>query len=512
MSYRTSFTDVPASFNRSISSLLLAAGVLGLTMFCAPPVNAQTGVAYLKQIPVLVGKQKVYPIPAAPLKVGVGNYGPFNLPGYSSFVYMSLSCPVSKPNCQVPDLTWSHSKDAENQKTSNALFDWGADTDILSLSNMSSSTETYTLTFYFTATLAPDPSDLFLVVDGLKDGTTATLSGTNASGPAILGTTNGGEYSIPSNSSWSWCWPSCVSTAPTVFPGSKSGTLAFSHGVGWNSKYDPRNTGWDLYQPKSPGLRVLSLDVSQVSGDGMAFTLGYRVCSTLLGSDWSYPNGTLYDINTTTGAATNPRTIGYGWAGIAFSPTNGQLYGLALNGGTPVSNALFTINPYSGATTLVGALGMFVSVEGDVSVDPTSGLLYGVDGTGALFTVDSSTGTATLLGYVKNAGDLSAMAFDSAGTLFIVDTMNALLLTVDKSNAAVLKSVKLSPSPGGGVGGLAFDPLSGTAYFASGSGITDNLYTLNTSTGVLKLVGPLTGTRDGLYGLTFRRGACQSNL
>jgi hypothetical protein len=238
-------------------------------------------------------------------------------------------------------------------------------------------------------------------------------------------------------------------------------------------------------------LSLLAALLAGTSGSARAALLG----NSLL-------EGKLYDIDPATGAATNPRSLGVDWS-IAFSP-NGTLYGVTQSGaGTPTPSALFTVNPATGAATLVATTSPSIDIEGDIAFDPTSGVLYAIDGGGTLFTIDTSTGVGTIVGTVSGALDLSAMAFDRFGNLFLVATSTMTLLRVDKGNAAVLGNVPLSPPPNGGVAGLSFDPASGTAYFANGSGTTNNLYTLNTSTGALTLVGPLTGTPDGLAGLAF---------
>ncbi len=81
---KIALTNVPVFSQRGISRSLLVAAVLGLTMFYQPELNAATPttVAYLQQIPVSGGRTQTYPIPAVLPGVGVGMYGPFNLPGY----------------------------------------------------------------------------------------------------------------------------------------------------------------------------------------------------------------------------------------------------------------------------------------------------------------------------------------------------------------------------------------------------------------------------------------------
>jgi hypothetical protein len=71
-------------------------------------------------------------------------------------------------------------------------------------------------------------------------------------------------------------------------------------------------------------------------------------------------------------------------------------------------------------------------------------------------------------------------------------------MQLNKSTAVVISSVPLTPAPNGGVAGLSFDPCNGVLYLASGSGTTDNLYTVNPTSGAMTLIGPLSGTVDGL--------------
>jgi hypothetical protein len=127
-----------------------------------------------------------------------------------------------------------------------------------------------------------------------------------------------------------------------------------------------------------------------------------------------------------------------------------------------------------------------------------------------LFTINTANGAATTVGPLGNVlsgpVDFSALAFNATGTLFATDTARELLLTINKQTAATLTSVSLSVSLGA-VAGMAFDPVSGVAYVADGNtGGTNNLYTLNTSTGVLTLVGG-TGAAQGLAGLSFSPAA-----
>jgi hypothetical protein len=499
----------------SLTNALHIAAAAGLALFCQAGLTAQTMIGYLQQSPghklpvspLVLPPQNCPAITFNPFtSVSLCVFGPFSLPGYAGTVYVGFST-VSR---DVPEVSWQHNQDVELKGTSNLKYRWGADTDMISLYNPNAPndpkgpTMSYTIQFYFKGP-APDPAALVLAVAGLKVGSTATVTGRTGSWPgtgaASLSTANGGEYTIPSTPAWNWCYPTCVSSSLTDFP-TAPGAFTFSSGATWST--DERNTGWDLYQPNSAGLGVLSLNVTQLSGDGLGFTLGYKVCTTLVGNSLDSRTGTphLYDINTGTGVATNSRPVGWNWD-LAFSPLSpaGSLYALVQDFGTPTPDSLFAINASTGAvigiplTLPAGLVGM--------AADPTTGTFYVVDGAGNLTSLSSGP-----IGKIASSVAVSAMAFDLSGNLFVVDAFHNSLLKVAKSTANVIYSVPLtgylSWAPAGA--GLAIDPATGIAYYAQGGYI----YTLNLATGLLTGAARLTGAEDNGYlkSMTFREGAC----
>ncbi|MDQ6622760.1 MAG: DUF4394 domain-containing protein [Verrucomicrobiota bacterium] len=220
----------------------------------------------------------------------------------------------------------------------------------------------------------------------------------------------------------------------------------------------------------------------------------------------TFTNAAIYDVNQSTGAATNPRSTGLTsqLAGISFQPGTGDLYGLTtLNGGQPSS--LVRINPATGATNVVGSTGLVVA-EGDLAFNPLNGNLYGIQAISSnrsFFQINVATGAATVLGTLPNA-DFSALAFNMAGVLYAIETTTNTLSTLNPVNGLILTSVALSSALGSLVG-LAFDPATGIAYVGDGGSGTNLLYTLNTITGALTPIGP-TGLTD-LAGLAFRPSA-----
>lgn len=213
----------------------------------------------------------------------------------------------------------------------------------------------------------------------------------------------------------------------------------------------------------------------------------------LLGHDFG---SMLYDVDTQTGAASDPRDTGLQFenlTGIALSP-GGVLYGLS------DCEWLYTIDPATGAAVRVAGVPLPFG-EGDIDFDPTTGTLYGVGFSTGLVTIDPSTGDATTVGGLQGVGDASAMAFNAAGSLYVLDTGNDGLLEVDKSDGSILAGVTLS-TPLGSAAGMDFDPETGLLYVADGeTDSTDTLYTLGISTGTLTPIGTtLTG---GMAGLEF---------
>jgi len=216
-------------------------------------------------------------------------------------------------------------------------------------------------------------------------------------------------------------------------------------------------------------------------------------------------SSTLFDLDHFTGLASNPRPGGPSHVvGLAFSPGLGA-FALTSSAAAVYPASLFRIDIDNGTPHWVGFTGLGGISEGDLAFDPTSGSLYGLYGTSAgqrrLLHIDPATGTAAPFGS-SLPGDPSAMAFDAAGELYVLDTSLQNLLRVDKATAAVLEITPLSASLGS-TAGMAFDPSAGTLYVADGEdGCTGLLYRLSTTTGELLPVGA-TGLSGGFSSLTW---------
>ena len=157
---------------------------------------------------------------------------------------------------------------------------------------------------------------------------------------------------------------------------------------------------------------------------------GHLVIATRTRELWDYMPGS--------GQVTNPRPLNIP-SNIAGMDTDslGRMYLLT----TISDSSLYRVNPQDGAVILIGPTGLGV-VEGDLSFDPVSGILFGTSSADRLFTINTQTGTGTIVGAI-NADDVSGLAFDPAGNLWALasntnTTDNADLLLLDKTNGAVL--------------------------------------------------------------------------
>lgn len=117
--------------------------------------------------------------------------------------------------------------------------------------------------------------------------------------------------------------------------------------------------------------------------------------------------GKLFATNSGTAADAKTFTINLvTGAGTVFGPNPGEsrdIDGLAYDGHTfyaidRVSNTLGIMSPTTGAYTPIGNPGFTIGNQGGLAIDPADGKLYAVfAGTGGFYTLNKSTGSATLI-------------------------------------------------------------------------------------------------------------------
>lgn len=222
---------------------------------------------------------------------------------------------------------------------------------------------------------------------------------------------------------------------------------------------------------------------------------------------------TLYQLNSATGAWTSSLPISYNGGGlgplidIEFK-SDGYLYAVSTFVGPGVHNALYKINPITGQAQLIGSLGIGNVAEGDLAFNAAETLYANTGAPARLYTVDLTTGLATLVATVPGPNrDLSSMGFNTSnGELWAIDNSIFLgtteLLKINPVNGAILPPTPQVITTLGPWGGMDFDSAQNRFYVVDGGpGGTNMLRLLNTTGPSLTAIG-LTNIPPGPAGLT----------
>jgi hypothetical protein len=236
----------------------------------------------------------------------------------------------------------------------------------------------------------------------------------------------------------------------------------------------------------------------------------------------------LYDLNPANGASSLPRLTGApGLIGLAWGP-GGALYGAGTFGSTSgfPPNQLYRIDAATGATTMLGPVGIPGIMDGDMATHPLTGEVYALSGMNPTrlmrfpgLTQNPQNATATIVGSLgvppaNVFSDFSGLAFDASGRLFVLGQSlgqtgpNARLIEINPLNAAVIGTPVTLSQRFHGIGGLEF--AGGTLYYAEGeepgpfNGSNPNniypLFEINPATGAVTSKGP-TGIIGGVSSL-----------
>jgi len=176
-------------------------------------------------------------------------------------------------------------------------------------------------------------------------------------------------------------------------------------------------------------------DIGFVSDNFVSFQLGDFTGQTVVGQStnayygmdfdpsgttlWAVndTDGTLGTIDLATGAYTPvvacPAPGGENWTGLTIDSLGG-FWGSTVD-------SLYTIDPATGASTLVGAFGTTGALVIDIAVDSAGNMYLHDIGDDSIYSVDTATGAATLIGTTGyNANYAQGMDFDAIdGTLYI---------------------------------------------------------------------------------------------
>ena len=162
-------------------------------------------------------------------------------------------------------------------------------------------------------------------------------------------------------------------------------------------------------------------------------------------------DGQVFTLDLLTGAPTLVGTSGIsGWQGIAARPGDGALF--AIN----QSNTFYSINKSTGAATVIaGGVGSLITA---LEFDPF-GILWGIEfGSGAFGTIDPLTGIFASAG-TTNTG-FQGLTFDGSGTAYASNTSTDSLYTVNLTTGTATLVGSMNGT--GFVKGLAFDEVTAT--------------------------------------------------
>ncbi|MFO0837167.1 MAG: hypothetical protein U1D55_01465 [Phycisphaerae bacterium] len=209
-------------------------------------------------------------------------------------------------------------------------------------------------------------------------------------------------------------------------------------------------------------------------------------------------NNNFGTVNRTTGVFGKVSQIPALMQGLAYNPNIDMFYGV------DNSRRLYTIDPDTGASTLIATISGTTLVINGLGYDPNATVLYGMAASnGQLFSIDTATAAATAIGAAAG-GNVGGIDYDPAtNTLFGVD---------DQAAGTRLVTINTTDGSRGIIGNLlaGVNDCNGLAY----CDVDQQLYTINAAneqvlrvnpaTGAATVVGASTGVFGAAYGMATR--------
>ena len=249
---------------------------------------------------------------------------------------------------------------------------------------------------------------------------------------------------------------------------------------------------------------------------GVALTIGLAVpvqAEVLYGITDSDPGVSLYTISTSTGAATHYLNL----SGVIASSLgdlaslNGTLYATTISPSSgPPQFTFGSINPTTGAYTVINNQNGSSNWQ-SLAANPAKNLFYTVDvgATGAPLLSVTPGGTITNIGFTNVF--INALTLDSNHNILYGTSHNNLYTINTTTGAATLVGATGFTND---YEGIAYDNATNTLYLNTGTDPNhtlinnDSLYTLNTTTGAATLVGSnatiFPGGSSGIDGIAFQ--------
>ena len=254
---------------------------------------------------------------------------------------------------------------------------------------------------------------------------------------------------------------------------------------------NPAGEQYLLHVHSATGLTTSIAKITGVSGT--LFDLAYDSARDIL---YGVNGGSLYRIDTASGAATLIGNTGGNPHGLAFDSENNILYASDSN-----TDQLLTLDTITGAKTIKGNLG-FGNVEG-LAYDVNTHTLYGIDTdplgkNPRLITLHTTSGAGTAVGAVLHEDMSGALVYDSTRTkLYGANKLG--LLRLDTTNGRGTGVGQLGVET---VTDVAYNPNTGIVYAVASDGDDGKLLTVDLATGSATPIGGL-GIACCVDGLTF---------
>ncbi|MCP3961107.1 MAG: IPTL-CTERM sorting domain-containing protein [bacterium] len=237
---------------------------------------------------------------------------------------------------------------------------------------------------------------------------------------------------------------------------------------------------------------------------------------TLYGTGHTGSDGpaNFYTVNPLTGTGTLVGAVGFERCGALACDANGVLYAACERSDGSDTPVLITINPVNGAGTEVGVTsgGGSTGPFSDISFRNADGALYGYDAANdpqhTIYTIDPGSGALTLIGDTGlSAASGNGLSFDLTDTLFHSQNTGVVdLNTIDQMNgaAALVTTLPIAPPATNFYRFNAMDahPTTGQMFASlndsgGGAGLR-TLATIDTGAGTVTLIGALPDDFDGL--------------
>lgn len=289
-----------------------------------------------------------------------------------------------------------------------------------------------------------------------------TLGNAPASGTQTIRVTGFGTVSAPVSLTWNQA--------------GKTHTGAYAGLSGTNVRYKVDTTGGNSGSPVFNEPTQTAIGIHTHAG-----------CDT---TSTSYNNGTAVQLAGLQAALANP--LGICRSGKATA--GGPLY----VGGDQVNN----FGTASTSTGVFGRVSVAPALIHGLAYNRVAKVFYAVDLARKLYTVDPASGAFTLLGTVSGITvTLNGLGYDPVGNvLYAIAQSNGRLYTI---NTTTLAATAVGAAAGGTVGALEWDSLGEKLYGLDDAGGT-KLVTINTATGARTVVGSLGAGITDCNGLAYK--------